>query len=291
LWTSVADLPDIYENAKAVQTERQNDRFRRPLIRLWDGNWVLRGVVTQEISADFVWLLNESCTGKLVLPFDYYLAQWAIATPFGNPQNIHVTVDKNGARWGVRMQEAVVKTDDQGIVTVELDFLHDYEELKHICLARGSLVLIRDADGHDVEVPIEELTEPGVVLVDGQPYDASASWSNGVQQVSTLTTESGKTLTLTPDHRVLTPQGWKQAQEVGVGGLVITDHGHSETVASFESSGETEVFDLSVPVIERFIAQGVTVHNCVWSNPLLPAIFQFPKDFILAGPSVVCPLL
>jgi hypothetical protein len=138
--TTLSDLKVIYTNAQAVKAQRQKDRFKRPLIRLWDGNWNLRGRVTGEISADFVWLLNETGTGKLVLPFDHYLAKWATSTVGSTCQNIHITVDKNGARWGGRMSKATVKTDDQGICTVELDFLHDYEELKHICVWSNPLL-------------------------------------------------------------------------------------------------------------------------------------------------------
>lgn len=138
--TNVLDLPKIYADAKAVQRHRQIQRFSRPLVRLWDGNWVLRGNCTQEIGGDFIWLLNETGTGKLVLPPESYLAKWALSTMSSNPQNVHITVDKNGARWGGRMSKATVKTDDQGITVVELDFLHDYEELKHICVWSNPLL-------------------------------------------------------------------------------------------------------------------------------------------------------
>jgi len=139
--TTAADLPDVYEMAQATQQQRQIQRFSRPLVRLWDANWVLRGTAVAEIHADFIWLLNESGTGKLVLPFDNYLAQWATASvTHQNPQNVHITVDKNGARWGGRLSKATVLTDNQGIVTVQLDFLHDYEELKHICVWSNPLL-------------------------------------------------------------------------------------------------------------------------------------------------------
>ncbi|WP_405137511.1 phage tail protein [Nocardia sp. NBC_01388] len=131
--TAVADLPGIYCAARKVQADRQIRRFARPLIRLWDGDWVLRGLVTGEMSGSFIWMLNESGTGKLVLPYDHYLAKWATGTVGTSKQNVHITVDTaTGARWGGRLSKAIIKTDEEGIVTVELDFLHDYEELKHI---------------------------------------------------------------------------------------------------------------------------------------------------------------
>lgn len=135
--TSVLDLPQIYDNALEVIAQRQAQMIARPFVRLWDGNWALRGICGAEISGDFKWLLNESGQGVLVLPHDNYLAEWAVATNnnlgvHGATQNVHITVDKNGARWDGRMQKADIKTDEHGVTTVELTFLHSYEEVKHV---------------------------------------------------------------------------------------------------------------------------------------------------------------
>ncbi|MFE3754554.1 phage tail protein [Nocardia tengchongensis] len=145
--TFVSDLPGIYSAAQAGKAQRKAQRFARPLVRLWDGNWVLRGVCGAEISADFHWTLNDTGVGILVLPYDYYLAQWAMDIYGDDPrtgrttQNIHITVDKDGARWDGRLEKAVLRTDDQGVTTVELSFLHSYEELKHIiCWSNPFLV-------------------------------------------------------------------------------------------------------------------------------------------------------
>ncbi|WP_330185008.1 phage tail protein [Nocardia sp. NBC_01503] len=136
--TYVTDLPQIYSAAQKAKVQRKTQRYARPLVRLWDGNWVLRGVSGAEVSADFRWTLNDTGVGVLVLPYDYYLARWAMDIYNDDPrsgrttQNIHITVDKDGARWDGRLEKAVLKTDEQGTTTVELSFLHSYEELKHI---------------------------------------------------------------------------------------------------------------------------------------------------------------
>lgn len=136
--TFVTDLPGIHAAAQTAKAQRKTQRFARPLVRLWDGNWVARGVCGAEISADFRWTLNDTGVGVLVLPYDYYLAKWAMDIYNDDPrsgrttQNIHITVDKDGARWDGRLEKAVLKTDDQGTTTVELSFLHSYQELKHI---------------------------------------------------------------------------------------------------------------------------------------------------------------
>ena len=130
--TAVADLPGIYAAAQAVKAERKAARFARPLIRLWDGDWNLRGVVVGEVSAEFHWLLNDAGVGTVVLPFDHYLAQWAVDV-YGRPkQNVHVTCDHTGARWDGRLEKAAIKTNDKGVTTVELTFMHSIQELKFI---------------------------------------------------------------------------------------------------------------------------------------------------------------
>lgn len=131
--TTVNDLPGIYTKAQSARAERKARRAMPPLIRLWDGNWQLRGICGAEISGQFTWLLNETGTGVLVLPFEYYLANWAVSQS-RSTQNVHITIDKDGARWDGRMSQAVIKQDEHGVTTVELTFLHSYEELKHICI-------------------------------------------------------------------------------------------------------------------------------------------------------------
>ncbi|MFX0581180.1 phage tail protein [Nocardia nepalensis] len=130
--TTAMDLPSVYSNAQRAKVAREQQRFARPLVRLWDGDWNLRGICGAEISADFRWVLNQAGTGMLTLPYDNYLAKWAVDINGRATKNVHITVDKDGARWDGRLEKAVLKTDEHGITTVELLFLHSYQELKHI---------------------------------------------------------------------------------------------------------------------------------------------------------------
>jgi hypothetical protein len=128
--TTVGDLEGIYQDAVNARMARKIRRLQRPLVRLWDGDWNLRGICTAEIQADFKWLLNESGTGMIELPADHYLAKWIMDPASRDTQNVHITVDKDGARWSGRMKTATEKKTATGLLTVVVQFMHDYEEVK-----------------------------------------------------------------------------------------------------------------------------------------------------------------
>lgn len=131
--TSVEDrLDGLWETCDAQRQKRAEARRTPPLVRIWDGDWNHRGVVFGEIDGDFSWKLNDTGTGKLVLPHDHTLGQWCM-DPWGRAKkNVHITVDKDGARWGGRLRYASIVKSDSGQRTIELEFLHDYEELKRV---------------------------------------------------------------------------------------------------------------------------------------------------------------
>ncbi|MDG3012140.1 phage tail protein [Rhodococcus sp. D2-41] len=125
-----------FDSAFAEIADRlREDRVQRiapPLVRLWDGNWNLRGICKRENSANFQWLDNETGTASIEMPVDYFLSRWAYEVHNRSTQNIHVTVDKDGARWSGRMDDVLIVTNEQGQRTCRIIFKHDYEELKHI---------------------------------------------------------------------------------------------------------------------------------------------------------------
>lgn len=121
-------LAETHAQAVAERAERRARRLRPPLIRLWDGNWTLRGIVRNEIRGEFQLLDNETGIGTLEMPLDYFLSQWVIGHDERSTANVHITVDKDGIRWGGRLDEFNI-VDDTSVVCT---FRHDIEELKHI---------------------------------------------------------------------------------------------------------------------------------------------------------------
>lgn len=123
-----AVFADITER---IQKEKER-RLIPPLVRLWDGDWNLRGYVKRENSASFQYIDNETGTGVIEMPADYYLSRWVVDVHKRPTTNVHITVDKDGARWGGRLAKAELIKDETGNRFVRATFRHDYEDLKHI---------------------------------------------------------------------------------------------------------------------------------------------------------------
>lgn len=114
-----------------VAAERA-EKLKPPLVRFWDGNWNLRGVVSRINSASIQEVNNETGIAEFELPLDYWMSDWVVNLDERSTQNVHVTVDRDGARWSGRMESFSVVKNEDGTGVLRLRFTHDYEELKHI---------------------------------------------------------------------------------------------------------------------------------------------------------------
>lgn len=136
----VSELEDFRLWANELRNDRIAQRAERPWIRLWDGDWNYRGQCASELSGDFQWKSLETGSGSLKLPIDLddergtFLAFWILEEEERGTRNVHITVDKNGARWGGRQRKAKLHRDPKGDY-VEVTFAHDYEELKNVHIA------------------------------------------------------------------------------------------------------------------------------------------------------------
>jgi hypothetical protein len=99
---------------------------------LWDGDYNLRGQVSGERAGSFDFVENDTGTAMLQLPLDHYLAKWVMGFKGRAKRNVHVTFDKQGARWSGCMDSYKVVRDKQGDCYLEITFKHDYEQVKHI---------------------------------------------------------------------------------------------------------------------------------------------------------------
>lgn len=126
-------LDDIAAAAQQQQDERDYKRAQKPWIRLWDGDWDFIGTADDVVEGSFEWRLNDTGGAHLVIPLDSWIAEKLSALRTRDKaRNVHVTIDKDGARWSGRMDSMNLRKDRDGTRELELHFLHDYEELKHV---------------------------------------------------------------------------------------------------------------------------------------------------------------
>ena len=131
----LATLDDHDALWRLVQLRRaamEAARLAPPVIRMWDGDYRLRGHVAGERSGEFEFIENETGTATIQLPLDHYLAQWVMGHRGRQKRNVHLTIDKQGARWSGRMDHFRVFRDKTGDAYAEIMFKDDFEELKHI---------------------------------------------------------------------------------------------------------------------------------------------------------------
>ncbi|WP_064257153.1 Gp37-like protein [Rhodococcus sp. HS-D2] len=126
------DFDTEFEGLVQQLKDEAEQRLAPPVVRLWDGDWNLRGVCKHENSVSVQWLNNETGTASIEMPLDYYLSEWLVDVDERDTTNVHLTVDKDGARWSGLMDELQIHKDERGVRYVRVIFKHDYEHLKHI---------------------------------------------------------------------------------------------------------------------------------------------------------------
>lgn len=130
--TTLADHQMFWEQIQARKLKRELKRLEAPLVRLWDGEYRLRGVVAGWREVDFEFIENETGVASIKLPLDHYLARWVMDHKGRTKRNVHVTMDKQGARWSGCMDHYRVVREKGGDAYIEILFKHDFEQLKHI---------------------------------------------------------------------------------------------------------------------------------------------------------------
>lgn len=127
-----AVVESVWEAGERHRIVRNLARQEPPLVRLWDGDWGYIGAVHDAIEASFEWKLNDTGAGHVVVPADSWLAKRVMDFRGRQARGIHITMDKDGARWGGRLNNVTVSKTSDGQRIVDMNFLHDYEEVKHV---------------------------------------------------------------------------------------------------------------------------------------------------------------
>jgi ribonucleotide reductase alpha subunit len=131
---------------------------------------------------------------------------------------------------------------------------------------------------------VSDLVGTGTVtlVIDGRitPTTDEGFFQTGVRETVLLLTGAHKVLGVTPDHLVLTPDGWVPAGELKVGDKVTADNGGTTTIMQVASGRVEPVYDCVVPDGHAFVADGVVVHNCGEAS-----LNSYPINCTVAGES------
>ena len=129
---SLSEVDAFYASIERRRQQLEGYRLAAPIVRLWDGDMTLRGEVAGWREIDFEFIENDTGQATLQLSLSHHMAAWIMDHQGRNKRNIIITIDKQGARWSGFMDSyKVVKTKD-GDRYLEVLFLHDYEQAKHI---------------------------------------------------------------------------------------------------------------------------------------------------------------
>ena len=115
-------------------------------------------------------------------------------------------------------------------------------------------------------VPIAERSESGAVATIFGPYWASSGLLEGRADLFRVVTQSGESVTVTRNHRFLTPVGWRRLEDLRVGSVIAADDRRWVQISSITFSRYGEFYDLMVPGAHHYSAHGLFHHN----SPDLP---------------------
>lgn len=130
--TSLKEADALWEKIQLRRCKLEQERLKEPDVELRDGDFRLRGLVAGYRMLEWEFEENETTTATMHLPLNHYLAKWVMNHRGRAKRNVIVVIEKQGARWSGLMDHYRVIKEDSGDAYLEVVFLHDFEQTKHI---------------------------------------------------------------------------------------------------------------------------------------------------------------
>lgn len=235
---------DFAQWAREVREYRIERAYDRPVIKLYDGDWIYRGTVYGEISGHLNIEVNEVGTIQLRLPIDLddprrtWAAFWALDEESRGTSNIHIIVETMGARIGGRMkgQNGVTVVRGEKGDEVVIDFLDDTAELQHIQTAGNPFL------------PLALIQQPKAWMLLGKADHAiKVTMTANLLRLQLTNIQLPSDLT-DPDLWPERPRDlWGQSQ------IIIKPMRAGDSVAPLAlvvGSMRTSIFDVAAPILE-----------------------------------------
>lgn len=130
---TVEDCSKLWLKIMKRRAVREEARRSLPDVELRDGDFRLRGIVGDYRELDWEFVENETGTCTLKLSLSFYLSKWVMNHRGRDKRNVIINIEKQGSRWtGIMDHYTVVKKDGGTDAYIEIVFLHDFEQTKHI---------------------------------------------------------------------------------------------------------------------------------------------------------------
>lgn len=130
--TTLEQHEELWQKIQARRCKMEQARLAAPTVELFDGDYVLRGEVASWRELEFEFVENDTGTASLQLSLSHYLAKWVMDHRGRQKRNVHVVIEKQGARWSGFMDHFRVVREKGGDAYLEIVFKHDIEHAKHI---------------------------------------------------------------------------------------------------------------------------------------------------------------
>jgi hypothetical protein len=139
------------------------------------------------------------------------------------------------------------------------------------CVAPDTLVYDAEIKAHVAIADLARLNKAPLVMAwtgsEFTPVRAGVPWLQGEGELYCVATNTGRAITVTKQHKFLTPSGeWKELDELKVGDEIVMSSSYNpsydtEKIAAIEFVRTGEFYDLNVPFYENYLAQGFVNHN------------------------------
>jgi ribonucleoside-diphosphate reductase alpha chain len=115
-----------------------------------------------------------------------------------------------------------------------------------------------------IDIAIERRVQSGDLLLRQSMYTSKfKAFKTGEKQTIRLITKNGLELKCTPDHRILTSNGWIEANNLTLDDeIFVNSIEGTDKLERREPNGIEDVYDITEPLTHSFIANGIVVHNC-----------------------------